>query len=96
MSGIDFKNLPAFRSTEEILAHPRFAFARDVKAMLALYEHKPLLNRLMLEASRTVLPGRDHVPACALRRGRPRHLADTASRHGSHGDLSSRQRKPCA
>jgi hypothetical protein len=50
-------NLPRFHSSEEILAHPRFAFARDefVKAMLALYEHKPFLNRLLLEASRTVL-----------------------------------------
>jgi hypothetical protein len=49
--------LPAFHSSEEILAHPRFAFARDefIKAMLALYEHKPFLNRLLLEASRTVL-----------------------------------------
>lgn len=47
----------AFHSTEEILAHPRFPHARDefVNALLALYEHKPLLNRLLLEASRTVL-----------------------------------------
>jgi DNA-binding MarR family transcriptional regulator len=54
---IDFAKLPAFHSTEEILAHPRFPFARDefVKAMLALYEHKPFLNRQLLEASRTVL-----------------------------------------
>lgn len=53
----NLKRVPASRSTEEILAHPRFAFARDefVKAMLGLYEHKPLLNRLLLEASRTVL-----------------------------------------
>jgi len=51
------KKLPPFHSSEEILAHPRFSFARDefVKAMLALYEHKPFLNRLLLEASRTVL-----------------------------------------
>jgi hypothetical protein len=57
MSGINSKNLPAFHSAEEVLAHPRFPFARDefVKAMLALYEHKPFLNRLLLEASRTVL-----------------------------------------
>src|SRR5579871_6011190 len=57
MVDFDFKNQPAFHSTEEILAHPRFPFARDefVKAILALYEHKPLLNRLLLEASRTVL-----------------------------------------
>jgi hypothetical protein len=57
MVEIDFTKRPAFHSTEEVLAHPRFAFARDefVKAMLALYEHKPLLNRLLLEASRTVL-----------------------------------------
>ena len=57
MPDIDFTKLPAFHSAEEILAHPRFPFARDefVKAMLALYEHKPFLNRLLLEASRTVL-----------------------------------------
>ncbi len=57
MAGIDFTKLPAFHSAEEILAHPRFSFARDefVKAILALYEHKPFLNRLLLEASRTVL-----------------------------------------
>jgi DNA-binding MarR family transcriptional regulator len=57
MPDMDFKNLPAFHSSEEILTHPRFPLARDefVKAMLALYEHKPFLNRLLLEASRTVL-----------------------------------------
>jgi DNA-binding MarR family transcriptional regulator len=57
MSSIDFKNLPAFHSADEILAHPRFSFACDefVKALLALYEHKPLLNRLLLDATRTVL-----------------------------------------
>jgi DNA-binding MarR family transcriptional regulator len=57
MIDFDFKNLPAFHSAEEILAHPRFPFARDefVTAILALYEHKPALNRLLLEASRTVL-----------------------------------------
>src|SRR5580698_5847061 len=57
MTDIDFTKLPAFHSAEEILAHPRFPHARDefVKAILALYEHKPLLNRLLLEASRTVL-----------------------------------------
>jgi DNA-binding MarR family transcriptional regulator len=57
MADIDFTKLPAFHSTEEILADPRFPLARDefVKAILVLYEHKPLLNRLLLEASRTVL-----------------------------------------
>jgi hypothetical protein len=57
MPDIDFTKLPAFHSAEEILTHPRFTLARDefVKAMLALYEHKPFLNRLLLEASRTVL-----------------------------------------
>ncbi len=51
-------SFPSFRSSEEILAHPRFLLARDefVKAILALYEHKPFLNRLLLEASRAVLP----------------------------------------
>jgi len=57
MASIDFTKLPAFHPAEEILAHPRFPFARDefVKAILGLYEHKPFLNRLLLEASRTVL-----------------------------------------
>ena len=57
MADIDFTKLPAFHSSDEILAHPRFPLARDefVKALLALYEHKPMLNRLLLEASRTVL-----------------------------------------
>jgi DNA-binding MarR family transcriptional regulator len=57
MADIDFTKLPPFHSADEILAHPRFPVARDefVKAMLALYEHKPFLNRLLLEASRTVL-----------------------------------------
>lgn len=57
MSVVEQHALPAFHSTEEMLSHPRFPFARDefVKAMLALYEHKPFLNRLLLEASRTVL-----------------------------------------
>ncbi len=53
------EDFPPFHSAEEILEHPRFGFARDefVKALLALYEHKPFLNRLLLEASRTVLGG---------------------------------------
>jgi DNA-binding MarR family transcriptional regulator len=57
MADMDFTKLPVFHSAQEILAHPRFPVARDefVKAMLALYEHKPFLNRLLLEASRTVL-----------------------------------------
>src|SRR3954451_4061287 len=56
-SMVDFTNLPAFRSSEEVLAHPRFPFARDefVTAVLALYEHNPSLNRLLLEASRNFL-----------------------------------------
>jgi DNA-binding MarR family transcriptional regulator len=57
MTNIDFKSLPAFHSSQEILAHPRFPLARGefIKAILALYEHKPFLNRLLLESSRTVL-----------------------------------------
>jgi hypothetical protein len=57
MPAIDFARLPPFHSSAEILAHRRFPVARDafVEAMLGLYEHKPFLNRLLLEASRTVL-----------------------------------------
>lgn len=49
--------LPAHHSAEEILAHPRFPFARQefVKAVLANYEHNPFLGRLLLETGRTVL-----------------------------------------
>jgi hypothetical protein len=58
MSDVAPGTLPAFHSSQEILTHPRFLFARDefVKSILALYEHKPFLNRLLLEASRAVLP----------------------------------------
>ena len=47
----------ARRSTEQILAHLRFPVARNVflEAMLAMYEHEPFLNRLLLEAGRNVL-----------------------------------------
>lgn len=58
MADIDFTKLPAFHSTEEILAHRRFALARDelVKAVLALYQHKLSLSRLLIELAHTVLP----------------------------------------
>ncbi|MGO9702727.1 MAG: hypothetical protein ACLPX7_26105 [Xanthobacteraceae bacterium] len=51
------QSLPAHHSAEEILSHPRFPIARDdfVNGILALYEHDPFLNRLLLEAGRTVL-----------------------------------------
>jgi DNA-binding MarR family transcriptional regulator len=57
MAEADQQSLPAYRSAEEILAHPRFPAARDelLRAMLALYEHHPQLNRLLLEAGRNVL-----------------------------------------
>ena len=47
----DQASVPPHHSAEEILSHPRFPFARDefLKAMLALYEHDPFLNRLLLE-----------------------------------------------
>lgn len=50
-------SMPAHYSREEILAHPRFAEARNalLDAMLALYEHEPFLNRLLLEAGRNVM-----------------------------------------
>ena len=50
-------DLPAHRSTEEILAHPGFPAARNamLEAMLGLYEHEPFLNRLLLEAGRNVV-----------------------------------------
>ncbi len=54
---VDPQNLPAYHSAEEVLAHPRFAEARDVyvKAILGIYEHNPHLNRLLVEAGRGVL-----------------------------------------
>jgi DNA-binding transcriptional ArsR family regulator len=56
MSELDPKHLPAYRSVDEILSHPRFPAARDafVEAILALYEYEPAVNRLV-EAGRGVL-----------------------------------------
>jgi hypothetical protein len=54
---VDLEDIPAHRSAEEILAHPRFPLARQayVKAIHATYEHNPLLSRLLLETGRTVV-----------------------------------------
>ena len=48
-----------YRSSEDILAHPRFVPARlaFVDAVLALYEGDPFLTRLLLEAGRYVTFG---------------------------------------
>lgn len=57
MSQAGETGLPPHRSSEEILAHPGFPAARNalIEAMLALYEHDPFLNRLLLEAGRNVV-----------------------------------------
>jgi hypothetical protein len=54
---IDEMDLPTDHSIEEILAHPRFPAARNamLQAMLALYEHDPFLNRLLLQVGRNVI-----------------------------------------
>lgn len=56
-AAVAVRGMPAHRSREEILAHPRFAEARNalIDAILALYEHEPFLNRLLLEAGRNVM-----------------------------------------
>ena len=53
----DQPGLPPHHSAEEIIAHPRFGLARDamLQAMLALYDHNPFLNRLLLEIGRNIL-----------------------------------------
>jgi hypothetical protein len=50
-------DLPPHRSRQEILAHPEFPAARNalIDAMLALYEHEPFLNRLLLQVGRNVM-----------------------------------------
>ena len=55
-SAPDLKLVPAHLSADEILAYPRFPAAREafVKGVLALYEYKPAVNRLV-EAGRGVL-----------------------------------------
>jgi DNA-binding MarR family transcriptional regulator len=52
-------DLPVHHSAAEILAHPRFRTARNamLEAMLSRYEHEPFLNRLLLDARRSVLFG---------------------------------------
>ena len=56
MSAPGLKLVPAYLSADEILSHPRFPAAREefVKAILALYEYEPAVNRLV-EAGRGVL-----------------------------------------
>lgn len=57
MLEIDETEFPTDLSVEEILAHPRFPDARNamLQAMLALYEHDPFLNRLLLQVGRNVM-----------------------------------------
>jgi DNA-binding MarR family transcriptional regulator len=57
MANLDPEHLPAYHSAKEILSHRRFSLARDelVKAILALFEQKPSLSRLLVEAAHTVL-----------------------------------------
>jgi hypothetical protein len=55
----DLEDIPVVlhHAAEEILAYPRFPFAREayVKAILPIYEYNPFLSRLLLESGRTVL-----------------------------------------
>ncbi len=55
--GLDLPAFPGQHTVPEILADPRFPAARAamVEAMLALYEHDPFLNRLLLEVGRNVV-----------------------------------------
>ncbi|HEX4766399.1 MAG TPA: hypothetical protein VH414_08995 [Lichenihabitans sp.] len=58
MSGIDRTAVEIpHHSPEAILAHPRFALARTayVEAILGLYEYDPFMNRLLIEAGRSVI-----------------------------------------
>lgn len=50
-------DVPPHHTSEDILAHPRFAAARRayVDAILGLYEHDPFMNRLLIEAGRSVI-----------------------------------------
>lgn len=54
---LDEPAFPGHHAAPEILTHPRFPIARAamVEAMLALYEHDPFLNRLLLEVGRNVV-----------------------------------------
>src|SRR5580693_7739170 len=47
----------SYHSSDDILAHPRFAAARTVfvDRTLALYEDEPFLNRLLVEAGRLII-----------------------------------------
>ena len=58
MSGIDLStDVTSHHSAEAILAHRRFAEARRtyVQAILGLYENDPFMNRLLIEAGRSVV-----------------------------------------
>lgn len=45
------------RAPEEILAHPRFAAARTayIEGLFSLYENNPFMNRLLIEATRSLV-----------------------------------------
>jgi hypothetical protein len=50
-------HLPPFRSSGEILAHPRYPAARSAwaRAICSLYEGNPCLTRLLVEAGRSLV-----------------------------------------
>ena len=54
---MELSSLPVHRSAEEILRHPGFPAARNefVGRVLALYEHDPSIDRMLLEAGRATL-----------------------------------------
>jgi DNA-binding MarR family transcriptional regulator len=55
--GLSQTALPAYHTTEKILSNPRLAIARRayVHEILKIYEHDPLLNRLLNDAGRGVV-----------------------------------------
>lgn len=58
MSQSDFPvDLPSFYSSEDILVHPNFELMRRcfVDEVLRLYENDPFMNRLLIEAGRSVV-----------------------------------------
>ncbi len=57
LGNIEKNRLATHHTPEEILSHPRFAAARTayIEGLFSLYDNNPLMNRLLIEATRSLV-----------------------------------------
>lgn len=87
--------LPDYHLTETILAHPRFPEARQAhaEAILGLYGNDPTMNRLLIEAGRSVI-FLNLLTLHAAYDEADRDMDDARPPAGRHGRLRCLQRTP--